>query len=180
MFFLSLFLSLLSSLLAGGAFAANESVVVDALVAKVGNEYILLSDTKKFNAVDNVLICAGLRKREKPLPENIKILLDIYVDEELVYLEAKERKLATVGMISAGVKTITAKPECKAQWQKMGEKFGRLWKSKERPREGESQLIRELEKRLLIDKFRVSDPSIESDIWNKEIRVKHPVKIFLE
>ncbi|NUM88666.1 MAG: hypothetical protein HUU37_05640, partial [Bdellovibrionales bacterium] len=49
-----------------------------------------------------------------------------------------------------------------------------------RPRDGEGQLVRELEKRLLVDHFLETENLGEKSTWFREARLKHPVKLYLE
>ncbi|WP_207750259.1 hypothetical protein, partial [Clostridioides difficile] len=72
-------------------------MTVDALLAKVGREAVLLSDLLRFADVEKVLECAGVVKREKPLPTERKALLNVYIDEELFYEKARAKKLGTGG-----------------------------------------------------------------------------------
>lgn len=157
-----------------------KAVEVDALLAKVGREPVLLSDLIRFRDVDRILGCAGQRVRDKDLPAEKKELLDFYVDAELMYLEARDKKISTAGLLPEVVKAIHKKEECKSQWQALGVKYAKHWKTEGRPREGESLLVRELEKQVLIEKFRKTELAADGESWRREERVKYPVKIYLE
>src|SRR5690242_20249122 len=98
-------------------FAQTEGTLLESLLAKVGREPVFLSDLQRFRELDEVLVCAGLRKREKALPKDTRELLDAYVDEELMFLEAKARKASTAGIIPESVKKIHSSAECKEAWQ---------------------------------------------------------------
>jgi hypothetical protein len=136
---------------------AADSTEVDALLGRVGREAVLVSDLQRFSSVDKVLACAGVLKREKPLPTDRLALLRIYVDEELMYQEARAKKVSTAGQIPISVQMIQGKESCRSQWLSLGGKYSRLWRTETRPREGEGMLVRELEKRVLVEKFRKSE-----------------------
>lgn len=152
----------------------------DALVAKVGREPVLLSDMRRFEDVDRVLVCAGVLKRAAALPTDRKELLDAFVEDELMYLEARSRKVSTAGLIPKAVQAIHKNEECRSQWQRLGEAYGKAYRTESRLREGESLLVRELEKRVLVEKFRSSEAIADGELWRREARARFPVKIYLE
>ena len=160
--------------------SSGSGIEIDAVVAKVGREAVLLSDLQRFTDVDRVLQCAGVVKREKALPAERKALLNAYIEEELFYQEARARKTSTAGQIPLSVQKIQSKPSCRRDWIALGESYGKIWKTENRAREGESMLVRELEKRVLVEKFRRAEviPDIES--WKREAAVRFPVKVYLE
>ncbi|MGZ3696287.1 MAG: hypothetical protein ACXWQO_20020 [Bdellovibrionota bacterium] len=159
---------------------ASLEVPVDSLVAQVGHEAVLNSDLSRFSQVNDVLACAGVIQREKPLPKDPKALLDAYVEEELIYLEAKAKKTATAGMIPQAVKAIHDKSECHNQWQNLGKKYSSFWRTETRVREGESLLVRELERQVLIERFRKTEILSDADLWRREAKTRYPVKILLQ
>ncbi|MGE3261119.1 MAG: hypothetical protein AB7K68_05025 [Bacteriovoracia bacterium] len=181
---MKLFLTLLAlfslTAAARGREPASLAVAVDSLVAQVGHEAVLVSDLTRFSQVNAVLICAGVLQREKPLPKDQKELLSAYVDEELIYLEAKGRKFTTAGMIPQAVRAIHDKSECHSQWQALGKKYSNFWRTENRLREGESLLVRELEKQILIERFRKTEIVTDADVWRREAKSRYPVKILLE
>jgi hypothetical protein len=158
----------------------SQEVNIDSLVAQVGHEAVLLSDLTRFAQVDEVLTCAGVVQREKPLPKDQKELLNAYVEDELVYLEATTKKTSTAGMIPLAVKAIHDKADCHARWQELGKKYSNFWRTETRLREGESLLVRELEKRILIEHFRKTEVISDADLWRRELKTHYPVKVFLE
>ena len=160
--------------------SAEEGALVDSLVAKVGREPVFLSDLQRFTDVSKVLTCAGMLIGQKSLARDRQVLLDQYVMEELLYQEARSRKFSTAGMIPEAVRAIHAKEECKSNWQKLGRDYSRLWRTESRAREGESQLVRELEKRMLIEKFRKTEVISDAELWQREAKAKFPVKIYQE
>ena len=153
---------------------------LDALVAKVGREAVLLTDLQRFSDVSKVLDCAGVVRRAAPLPEEKKALLDVYVEEELMYQEARSRKLSTAGMIPQAVRAIHKTEACKGQWQRLGENYSKVFRTETRSREGESLLVRELEKRVLVEKFRKSEAISDGELWKREAKARYPVKVYLE
>jgi hypothetical protein len=167
-------------IVAAHAWAADSGLEVDALLAKVGRDAVLLSDLERFVDVDKVLQCAGVVKREKPLPTDRRNLLNTYVDEELFYQEARNKKTSTAGQIPISVQAIESKESCRSQWLKLGERYSKIWKSEGHAREGESMLVRELEKRVLVQKFRGSEQIPDLDLWKREASVRYPIKIYLE
>lgn len=160
--------------------AAEPGVEVDGLVAKVGREAVLLSDLQRFADVDKVLVCAGVLKRDKELPTERKPLLNAYVDEELLYQEARAKKTSTAGQVPLSVQMIQGKEACRAKWLALGERYSKVWRTESRPREGEGLLVRELEKRVLVEKFRRSEQIPDLEIWKREALSRYPVKVYLE
>jgi len=160
--------------------ARESALELDALLAKVGREAVLLSDLDRFSDVDKVLNCAGVAKREKALPTDRKSLLNAYIEDELLYLEAREKKTSTSGQIPLSVQAIMAKETCRAKWLALGERYSKMWRTESRTREGEGMLVRELEKRVLVEKFRRTEVIPDMDLWKREAGLRYPVKIYLE
>jgi hypothetical protein len=160
--------------------AQAAEVEIDALLAKVGQDAVLQSDLERFADVDKVLQCAGVVKREKPLPTERKALLSAYIDEELFFQEARSKKTSTAGQIPLSVQKIQSKEACRAQWLKLGERYEKVWKTENRAREGEGMLVRELEKRVLVERFKHAQAVNDVEIWKREAQAHFPVKVFLE
>lgn len=167
-------------MLVSGVALAADPITLDSLMAKVGREAVLLSDLNRFAQVDSVLACAGVIQREKALPKSTRELLDIYIDEELIFLEAKSRKISTAGMIPNAVHAIHDKSNCHSQWQELGKKYSTFWRTENRQREGESLLVRELEKRMLVEKFRKTEVVTDGELWRRELKTRYPVKLLAE
>jgi hypothetical protein len=165
---------------AAPASAATSGFEVDALLARVGRDAVLLSDLDRFADVDKVLQCAGVVKREKPLPTERKALLAVYVEEELFYQEARTKKTSTAGQIPLSVQRIQNKERCRAEWLALGDRYSKVWKTENRAREGEGMLVRELEKRVLVEKFRRTEVMPDVELWKREATARYPVKIYLE
>lgn len=159
---------------------AKEPIEIDAIVAKVGREAVLQSDLMRFKEVMSVLSCAGVIKREESPGEDRKQLIDAYVDEELIFLEARSKKISTAGLIPEAVRSIHKKEECKRRWQKLGQDFSRFYRTDTRAREGESLLVRELEKRVLVERFRRTELIADGELWRREARARYPVKVYIE
>ncbi|RZA02531.1 MAG: hypothetical protein EOP11_16650 [Proteobacteria bacterium] len=159
---------------------ARAAETVDALVAKVGREAVLLSDLQRFRDVSGILDCAAVVRREVPLSADKKALLDGYIEEELMFQEAKARKLSTAGMIPQAVKAIHKTDACKERWQKLGAEYSKAYRTDARAREGESLLVRELEKRVLVERFRKSEAAADGEGWKREAKSRYPVKVYLE
>jgi hypothetical protein len=159
---------------------AKSPIEVDALVAKVGREAVLESDLLRFKEVIGVLSCAGVLERENLEKLGHKALLEAYIEEELMYQEARSKKMSTVGLIPNAVHAIHKKEECKERWQKMGQDFSRFYRTDTRAREGESLLVRELEKRVLVEHFRKTELIADGELWRREARNRYPVKVFTE
>lgn len=156
------------------------AVLLDALVARVGHEAITLQDLNRYRDVHDVMACAKLREGTPKKSLHTRDLLDRYVEEELLVLEARGKKMNSGGGLSRAVERILAKPDCKKDWLTLGKSYGRAWNTGARPREGEGQLVRELEKRLLVDRFLEVENLGERATWFHEARLKHPVKLYLE
>lgn len=159
---------------------AKEPIEIDALLGKVGREAVLESDLHRFKEVTSVLVCAGVLKRETELGSDQKKLLDAYVEEELMFLEARSKKISTAGLIPQAVRAIHQREDCKRRWQKLGQDFSRFFRTETRMREGESLLVRELEKRVLVDKFRKTELIADGELWRREARARYPVKVYIE
>ncbi len=167
------FLSALSAL-------ADSSLPIDSLVAKVGREPVLLSDVQRFKDVYQVLNCTKFLTRDLGAAENSKALLEAFVEDELMYQEARARKVNTSGLIPQVLQLIHKSETCKAMWQKLGTNYSKFYRTENRKREGESLLVRELEKRILVDKFRKTEVIADGELWKREAKARYPVKVYLE
>jgi hypothetical protein len=159
---------------------AETVVPVDALIAKVGREPVLQSDLNRFRDVYEVLNCSKFLSREVDTKAETKALLEAYIEDELMYLDARSRKVSTAGLIPQIIKAIHKNDICKEKWQKLGTSYSKLYRTETRLREGESLLVRELEKRVLVDKFRKTEVIADGELWKREAKSRHPVKVYLE
>lgn len=159
---------------------ADSTIPVDALIAKVGREPVLQSDLNRFRDVYEVLNCSKFLSREININAEPKILLEAYIEDELMYLDARSRKVSTAGLIPQVIKAIHKNETCKEKWQKLGISYSKVFRTETRLREGESLLVRELEKRVLVDKFRKSEVIADGELWKREAKSRHPVKVYLE
>lgn len=157
-----------------------QGIELDSLLAKVGREAVLLSDLQRFADVDRILICAGVSKRENPLPADKKALLNAFIEDELMYQEARAKKVQTAGQIPLSVQMIMSKDSCRNRWVNLGEKYSKMYRTEARAREGEGLLVRELEKRVLVEKFRKKEVIPDLELWKREAALRYPVKIYLE
>lgn len=166
---------------------AASPILLDALLAKVGREGISLSDLIRYQDTVQILQCAELRKNTEAKTAGIDAndrssfaaILSQYIEEELIYTEARSRKNFSGGLAQA-IQTIQQKPACLKQWQELGKKYGKLFATQNRNREGETLLVRELEKRLTVDRYSKEKIPGDRSIWVREARVRIPVKIFLD
>jgi len=159
----------------------HKGLVVEALLARVGREPVMLSDLIRYNEVENVMICAELRKSYDVQPTQVfNIILSRYIEEELMFLEARNKKMQAGTLLPGAVSKIQKKKDCMKEWQSLGKRFAILWATPKRPHEGEAMLIRELEKRLLIDQFEVTEMKAERSLWIREEKVKIPLKLYLD
>lgn len=172
--FLSLFFLELSVAL------ASDPSLVDGFVATVGAESVFYSDLLKFRGVDEVLDCAKLRHRGQQLSAAKRALLNVYIEEELVYQEARSKKFKSQHLVLQASRQIQTNPACWELWKKLGADWGEYWRSPTRKYEGESQLVMELEKRLNIDAFTKAEPTVSSELWRREVRQKFPVRVLID
>lgn len=177
---MALFAALLILSALPAAAAPPGAVLFDALVARVGHEAVTLQDLNRYRDVNDVMVCAGLRTGAASRAVSTRALLDRYVEEELQVLEARARKVTSGGRLSRAVDRILASAECRKDWIQLGRSYGKVWNTQARPRDGEGQLVRELEKRLLVDHFLETENLGEKSTWFREARLKHPVKLYLE
>lgn len=155
--------------------------IVEAMMARVGEESIRHSDLIRYKAVVDIMYCSGLRLRPPgSMNESVRRVLNTYVDEELVFLEAKTRMPEGSGGFTEAVRKIRVEPKCANRWRSLGERYGQIFRAKTGDLMGESLLVRELEKRLLIDKFIKEKLGSDVRSWMQEARVRVPVKIFAE
>src|SRR5690606_27953071 len=105
---------------------------------------VLLSDLQRYADVEKVLACAGVAKRESALPSDRKALLKAYIEDELMYQEARAKKIQTAGQIPLSVQMIMSKDSCRSRWVSLGDKYSRIYRTESRAREGEGLLVREL------------------------------------
>jgi hypothetical protein len=166
----------LGLLLTVPAFA--KPTLFDALVGRVGQEAVTLNDLTRFRDIEGVMSCAGLRKKVNDA--DMQSTLRRYVDEELFYLEARAKKQSSSGELTDTIESIRSKKACRDDWNQLGKLYGKAWETDARPREGEGLLVRELEKRLLVDHFQKTENLGERAEWIREAKIRHPVKLYLE
>ncbi len=97
-------LLILSVIWAPMVFAASP-VLLDALLAKVGREGISLSDLIRYQDTVHILQCVELRKNTETktsIDQNdqssFAAILPLYIEEELIYTEARSRKNFSGGL----------------------------------------------------------------------------------
>lgn len=159
--------------------AESLDFAVDGLLAKVGSEAVLQSDLHRFKQVKEVLACAKIFENaedQKAKPD----LLENYIEEELMYLEARSRRLSTAGQVQKAVQSIHGRDACKSKWQSLGKSFSEFYRTESRLREGESLLVKELEKRILVQQLRSSGGVTDTELWKRELRAKFPVKVYAQ
>ncbi len=176
--------SLLSFLLIsmpGGAATLNaDALFYDALVARVGREAVLVSDLKRYEEIDGVMVCAGLRPLATKKSDTTADQVSLYVEEELIYQDARTKKVSTTKLIPDAIAAIRSKPSCQKNWQSLGRRYSKLWATPNRPLEGESMLVLELEKRLLVDRYLKENAISDRTVWVREAKVKTQVKLYLD
>lgn len=164
---------------AGLPFARADAVLFDALIARVGQEAITLNDVTRFRNVEAVMLCSRLRSKKRDR-EDLQSTLNRYVEEELFYLAARTQKLGASGALSEAIKIIRDHKDCREDWNQLGRLYGKAWETDSRPREGEGLLVRELEKRLMVDRFLKAENIGDRGDWIREARIHHPVKLYLD
>ena len=112
--------------------------------------------------------------------EAFNITLGRYIEEELMYQEARSKKMSSTGFLQNAITSIQKKKNCLQEWQELGKRFGGMWSTSKRPHEGESMLVRELEKRLLVDNFEQTQIKSERGLWVREQKVKIPIRLYLD
>lgn len=160
--------------------SVNAAILAEALLAKVGAGAVRYSDVVRFLAVEEVMICSGIRTREGVRFEPLVQSLHRYVDEELIYLEARVRLADGSGSFSEAIQKIKGNTKCYSRWRTLGKNYAELWSTKTRPKAGEGMLVRELEKRLLVDLFEQQRLGSDKSAWLQDVRLKIPVKIYVD
>ena len=164
-------------LINGSAIAG--AILFDSLIARVGQEAVTLNDVTRFRNVEDIMLCAGLRdKRHKN--ESIQETLNRYIEEELFYLEARAKKSGAPSSLSKAMDTLREKKNCRDDWNQLGRLYGKAWETDARPREGEGMLVRELEKRLMIDRYLKTANIGDRSDWIRETRIRYAVKLYLD
>lgn len=178
---------LFSLLILGNLFCLRtvdaEPIIAEALVARVGRDAVLLTDLVRFKEIEQIMICAKLRDKSQsgtPDVEHFQALLNRYIEEELMFQESRTKKSSTSSRLREAVQAIQAKPSCLHTWQELGNRFSILWGTPSRPKEGEAQLVRELEKRLIVQNFEKEQIQGDRSAWLRGARVKTPIKLFLD
>jgi hypothetical protein len=165
------------------AFASTPPILAEAFLARVGPDAVLLSDLVRFRELESILSCAGMGDASVsvvPLSDATTSLLDRYIEEELIYQEARTRSSLGGTQLRKAIGAIQDKKKCLQQWRELGERFTKIWASPGRPREGEARLVRELEKRLMIKNFEKEQMQGDRSIWIRSARIKTPIKLFLD
>lgn len=157
------------------------AALVEALLARVGREAVTLSSLTRFSDVEKIMQCAGLRSTSSPEAKaNMQQGLEQYLEEELIYVEATGKKKGFDGLLPLAIQAIHKKENCLKNWQNLGERYTKLWSTSRRPRDGESMLVRELEKRMMIDKFSKEQIQGDRSAWLREEKVKIPIKLYTD
>jgi hypothetical protein len=152
----------------------------EAFVARVGRQGILLSDLVRFKEVERIMSCAKLREVKEVGVENFQSVLNRFIEEELMYQESTSKKNQTNSQLRRAVEAIQAKSSCLKEWQQLGQRFSALWASASRPREGEFQLVRELEKRLTVGIFEKDQIQGDRAAWVRGARIKTSIELFID
>lgn len=161
--------------------ADADPLVVEALLARVGEEVVQLSDLRRYKSVETIMQCISARIKTPGLhKETTKATLQRYIDEELIYLDARSKQGQSTPSFAESIQKIKRFPSCHARWKSLGERYASLWNQKEGSLTGETMLVRELEKRLLVDQH-IRD-KIGNDLrsWIQEARIRVPVKYFAD
>ncbi|MCO5144059.1 MAG: hypothetical protein M9962_13295 [Oligoflexia bacterium] len=155
-------------------------VAVDALIARVGKEAVLESDLERYQDLNKILVCIEVKKNNDTVGLSRTDLLNKYIDDEILYLEARSKKSKQLGIINSAVKEIYKKEACKKQWLDLGKKYSSYWNIDSRRKEGEGQLIKELEKRVFIQNYLTSLSEGDASASLQEAKIKTLVKVYLE
>ena len=159
----------------------QEKFVLEGLLARVGEESVQLTDLQRFKSVENIMQCIGLRTKVPAQDaENLKRTLARFVDEELIFFEARAKLADGSVNFQEAIRKIKAFPACISRWRSLGEKYAQLYSTKANNLAGEGMLVRELEKRLLIDYFAREKIGMDMKTWLQEARVKIAIKYYLE
>lgn len=127
------------------------------------------------------MVCAKLRQAPaEEEKEKLPLLLNRFIEEELIASEARTKRSGIVRLLGEAVEAIHADRNCRRRWQDLGHRYGTLWNTSAHPREGETMLVRELEKRMLVDHYLKTEAITDRGIWLREVKTKNPVKIFLD
>lgn len=162
------------------SFSSSDYIAVDALLARVGKEAVLESDLERYADMDNILRCLGIKKSGSTPSISRLDLLNKYIDDEILYLDARSKKAKQLGIINTAVKDIYKKDECKKQWLDLGKKYSKYWNIDSRRKEGEGQLIKELEKRIFLHKYIESLSEGDAGAALQEAKIKTIVKVYME
>ncbi len=160
--------------------ASGKAILAEASLAKVGSESVRYSDVLRFMAIEEIMVCSGIRKRIGERFEPLVETLNRYVDEELIYLEARARISEGSGLFGGAITKIKEAANCYSRWQRLGKRYAGLWSTRARPKAGEGMLIRELEKRLLVDRYQRQRLGSDRTTWLQDVRLKIPVKIYVD
>lgn len=159
----------------------REGFVLEALLARVGEEIVQLSDLRRYKSIENIMQCIGARVKVPGLDaESLKQTLGRYVDEELIYLEARAKLAEGSGNFQETIRKIKSFPACSTRWRSLGEKYAQLYSTKANALVGEGMVVRELEKRLLVDMYTREKIGLDLKAWLQEARVKTPIKYYTE
>ena len=161
--------------------ADDDSVMMEALLARVGEEVVQLSDLRRFKSVEKIMQCISVRLKPPGLDkESGKASLQRFIDEELIYLDARSKQAPGSSEFEETIRKIKRFPACLSRWKALGEQYAALWNQKEGSLAGETMLVRELEKRLLVDQHVREKIGNDLRSWLQEARVRVPVKYFAD
>jgi hypothetical protein len=176
-----LFVAICLSVSANALAADDESFLVEALLARVGDDVIQLSDLRRYKSVEAIMQCINIRLKTPGLDkESAKASLQRYIDEELIYIDAKSKQASSSSDFEEIIRKIKRFPSCSARWKSLGERYASIWNQKAGSLTGETMLVRELEKRLMIDQHVREKIGNDLRSWLQEARVRVPVKYFAD
>ena len=180
MFYRFIFLAFFVFFFGAKAAENSEEILFESLLASVSNNMVMLSDIQRFHEVESIMICSGLRNEQGKTNELLPKILNRYLDEELLYVAAIAKKQEISNNFQQAIQKIQSKELCSERWRKLGKSYGRIWGSNRKLRGGQVQLLRELEKRLLIDLFAEKSLKVNKENWLRETKLKTPIQLFIQ
>lgn len=160
-----------------------QKILVESVIARIANEPVLLSEVRQFVDVIEILECAGLREKSKvstavPKKDDQRKLQQ-YIEDELIYLDARGNSVRLKQDIRNVVSQIKSKRKCAALLRELDKSLATLYRSGRGVSRGGAVLLRQLEKALLVEQHKRDEVRVQSSTWVSEAKSRTKIEVFL-
>lgn len=170
---------LMLSLLLGSTTSFGTDKPVEAVLAKINDTTVLISDLVRFDDVYRILACAGLVKLYKFKDSDTTVKkLNMYIDQEIAYQYMNTNKISIDTNIKKIIQQIKSTKKCQSLWDEKVKLYERNWFDKDNYKELFGLLLFELEKRVKIEIFIEKRFAESFSSWVSAEKLKLIVKMY--